>query len=723
MRQLFLEKGTVTIKEVCEPLLDDHSILVSVHYSFISSGTEIAEIINAKQSVLFSNVPQKIKQLFETIAMQGSDHNSVLLQGDLQAMAQQLGYSCSGQVIAVGKKVQTIHVGDFVACAGAGVANHADIVCVPEHLTVKISDERHLKDASIAAIGAIALQGIRRAELQLGETVCVIGLGLLGQLTIQLAKQAGCRVLAIDSIAQRLELAASLGADRVYNCAEQNVVHDVHHYTDQYGADATIITAASKNATIMKQAVEMTRKKGTVVLVGDVGLHVEREPFYAKEIDFKFSYSYGPGRSDLAYEKGYDYPYAYVRWTEHRNIKAVVSLIERGALAIDRIITTQINFNDILKTQQSLQEQHSLGAILWYKDGKHTVAYTNLKDFVREIPQEIRFTPARRNELNVGIIGAGKFTQTTLIPIMQDIRNLNITAVVDVNVANSMSVSQHYCGARVLMDDAELCSYSNVDAVLITSRHKLHAQQALRALEQGKAVFLEKPMATDFEQLEQFKTFLKRHPSIPFCVNYNRSFAPFITKIKRSLAQRSSPLVIHYRMNAGFIPKEHWIQTENGAGRLIGEACHIFDLFCFLTESKPRSVSVEALQSSHDNLFPTDNFSVQISFNDGSICSLLYTSLGDSGLGMERMELFFDSKAIVMDDYMALRGYGLPKAFNDYVQEPDRGHRALVGGFFKSILRDDYKPLISHERLLNVAELTLIIDKLACEGGGEKSLV
>lgn len=722
MRQLFLEKGTVAIKEVCEPLLDDHSILVSVHYSFISSGTEIAEIVHAKQNVLFSNVPQKIKQLFETAAMQAADNADPFMQERLRGMAQQLGYSCSGHVIAIGKKIQAVRVGDFVACAGAGVANHADIVCVPEHLVVKLSDESHLKNGSVAAIGAIALQGIRRAEVQIGETVCVIGLGLLGQLTVQLAKQAGCRVVGIDGMQERLNLAASLGADKVFQHGEQKIVHDVHYFTNQYGADATIVTAASKSDLVIQQAMEMTRKKGSVVLVGDVGLHIEREPFYAKEIDFKISCSYGPGRYDSAYEKGQDYPYAYVRWTENRNMQAVVALIEKGCLAIDRMITTYINFHDISKTQQTFDQQRSLGAILKYKDGKHAHHMTT-KEHSFERPQEIRFAPARKNEINVGLIGAGNFAQSTLMPIVRDMANLNLTTIVDTNAAKSFGISHQYGAARVLVNDTELALYDHVDAVLIASPHKYHADQALRALSQGKAVFLEKPMVTDFDQLEHFKVFLKNNPSIPFCVDYNRSFAPFITKIKRAIAQRSSPLVIHYRMNVGFIPKEDWTKAESGAGRLIGEACHIFDLFCFLTESKPRSVSVEALQSSYDNLFPTDNFSVQISFNDGSICSLLYTSLGDSGLGMERMELFFDSKAIVMDDYMALRGYGLPKAFNDYVQDPDRGHRALVSRFFNGLLRQQYSPLIPHERLLSVAELTLIIDKLACEGGGEKRLI
>lgn len=722
MRQLFLEKGIVAIKEVCDPLLDDHSILVSVHYSFISSCSDIAEIIQAQQSIFFSNVPQKIKQLFETRAIQGHGHSHSTINQELQGMAQQLGYSCSGQIIAVGKKVKTVRVGDFVACAGAGVANHADIACVPEHLVVKILNEQHLKDASLAAIAAVALQGIRRADVHIGETVCVIGLGLLGQLTVQLAKNAGCRVVGIDALQERLDLAVSLGADKVFNSAEKNVAQDVQYFTDLYGADATIITAASKSSGIMQQAMELTRKKGTVVLVGDVCLHLEREPFYTKEIDVKISCSYGPGRYDTAYEKGQDYPYPYVRWSENRNIKAVVSLIESGALSINRIITTQINFHDIEKAQQELQQEHSLGVILRYKDSKQSAAHSHSKEFIFEEGQEIRFAPARKARLNIGVIGASSFAQTTLIPIVHGISNLTIAAVVDANPANSVAVSRRYGAARILGDDITLCTSKEVDAVLIASRHKLHAEQALRALKQGKAVFLEKPMVTDFAQLEEFRTFLKRNPHVPFCVDYNRSFSPFITKIKRAITQRSSPLVIHYRMNAGFIPKEQWIQTDNGAGRLIGEACHVFDLFCFLTEAKPRSVSVETLQSSHDNLFPTDNFSVQISFDDGSICSLLYTSLGDSGLGFERMEIFYDSKSIVMDDYVSLRGYGLPKVFNDYVQNPDRGHRALVSNFFNGLLREQYAPLISHERLLSVAELTLIIDKLACEGGGEKKL-
>lgn len=720
MRQVFLEKGSITVKEVCQPLLDDTSILVSVHYSFVSSGTELASIAQSKESI-FTNVPQKIKKVLESVAVNGVEGTTALVKGRLKGMVQQLGYSCSGQVIAVGKKITHIRVGDYVACAGAGFANHADIVCVPENLAVRITDSSYLAQASITTIGAIALQGIRRAEVQLGETVCVIGLGLLGQLTVQLAKLAGCRVIGVDLVDERLSLAKELGADYVCNAAEQSLIRDIAFYTEHHGVDATVITAASKSDLIIQQAMEITRKKGKVVLVGDVGLHLERDPLYKKEIDFLISCSYGPGRYDASYEEdGHDYPYAYVRWTENRNMQSIVSLIESGKLTVDRMVSARTTLHDVEAAYKQLQQQQGLGVILSYQEGKQKLDARDAKK--TSLPQPLQFLPAHKESLRIGMIGVGGFTQVKLLPILHKMRDIKLSAIVDAQVVTATNVSRQYGVARVLVDDQELFEKDMVDAVLIASPHKYHCDQTLRALSQGKAVFVEKPMVTDREQLERMRTFLTAHTSIPVCVDYNRSFAPFIQKIKRVIQDRTSPLMIHYRMNAGFIPKEHWIQTEVGAGRLIGEACHIFDLFCFLTDAKPRSVSVESLQSSDANLFPTDNFMVQISFEDGSLCSLMYTSLGDDSLGKERMEVYYDSKVIVMDDYRSLQGYGLPKAFNEFVQTPDKGHHALVSSFFKSLQRGKYVPPISIERLLRVAELTLIIDELACAGGGEKQL-
>lgn len=719
MRQLFLEKNMISVKEVCEPLLDADFVLVSVHYSFISSGTESATVSNAAKSVFLTNIPQKITKVLESIAVNGIEGTKALIKGRLSGSVQALGYSCSGQVIAVGKNVKNFRAGDFVACAGAGYASHADYVCVPENLVVKISDVQHVKHASITTIGAIALQGIRRAQLQLGETVCVLGLGLLGQITVQLAKLAGCKVIGIDIVDERLVQAQQLGADVVWNATSPTLLKDCAFFTNHHGVDCTLITAASKSNALVQQAMELTRKKGKVVLVGDVGLGLERAPFYQKEIDFLISCSYGPGRYDAAYEQqGHDYPFAYVRWTENRNMQAFLELIEKKNINIESLVSQAFPVEQAADAYEHLKNKQGLGIILEYipkNDPLMPSSHHEQKIFDQK---DMSFKPATPDKLRVGFVGAGGFAKVKLMPIVAKMKHAKIHAIVDADVSNSINVSRLYGCATALVDDNELFDKDLVDVVVIATPHKYHCDQILAALAHGKAVFAEKPMVTDFEQLQRLNNFLQHNPSLPFCVDYNRSFAPFMLKIKRTIEQRTSPLVIQYRLNAGYIPKEHWVQTDVGAGRIIGEACHIFDLFCCLTEAKPVSVSVESLNPSADNLFSTDNFNVQISFSDGSLCTLLYTSLGHSGLGKERMELYYDGKAIVMDDYLTLQGYGLPLSFNERVSSADKGHDYLLNQFFAALQDPSNTMPIKRQRLVDVAELTLIIDQLARKGGG-----
>lgn len=716
MRQLFLEKGNAVVKEVCQPLLDEYSVLVSVHYSFISSGTEVATINNAQAS-LISNVPYKIKKVLESVKLNGIEATKALIKGKLSGELQAIGYSCSGSVIATGAKVRNVRPGDWVACAGSSLANHADMVCVPEHLVVRVENPEHLKAASLTTIGAIALQGIRRANPQLGETVCVLGLGLLGQITVQLAKLSGCTVIGIDLVAERLDLAKKMGADHIYNAADPQIKKEIEFATQQHGVDCTIITAASKSDAIIQQAMEFTRRKGKVVLVGDVGMNVSRDPLYKKEIDFLISCSYGPGRYDALYEqKGQDYPLAYVRWTEQRNLQAFVQLIEQKKISADLLITAETDLANVPQAYEKLKNRQALGIVLNYGPKEDVLKSEH------QLQKPVHFVPAARAQWRVGFVGAGGFAKIKLMPIIARLESAKINAVVDADIATSMNVSNIYGAARALTADDELFSEDLVDVVVIASPHKFHCDQAIKALRHGKAVFLEKPMVTDKDQLQRFVSLLATYPNAPICVDYNRSFAPYVQKIKKEVAKRHSPLVVHYRMNAGFIPKEHWVQTDIGAGRIIGEACHIVDLFCYLTDSKPVSVSVEAVHASTNNIFPTDNFSAQIRFADGSICTLLYTALGHAQLGKERMELFFDSKTIVMDDFTQLHGFGFPSTFNETTLSPDKGHETLLTMFFKHLNAPAFEPPISFDRLKTTAELTLIIDQLACEGGGEKQL-
>ncbi len=721
MRQLFLEKGAIVVQEVAQPHLDERAVLVSEHYSFISSGTEAATISNAQRSTLFSNVPHKIKMVLQSIAQNGFEGTHALVKGRLAGTVQALGYSCSGRVIAVGKKVTKFRAGDYVACAGAGWANHADVVCIPENLVVAVGDEGLVKYASITTIGAIALQGIRRAQLQLGETVCVMGLGLLGQISVELAKNAGCKVIGVDLLDDRLELAQQLGADHVFRADSPSFEKDMAFLTGHKGVDCCLITAATPSSDIVQQAMEVTRRKGKVVVVGDVGLNLQRNPLYKKEIDFLISCSYGPGRYDTAYEiEGKDYPYDYVRWTENRNMEAIIELLAQKKLSVDKLASQEFHIESVDKAYELIKNRQVLGVILRYTP-KQDISFIPAvrKPLAVKAPE---FLPAKKNQLRVGFIGAGGFSKVKLLPIVSKVKNVKIAAIVDADVSNAENVKRTYAAAVALTEPHELFEKDMVDAVVIATPHKYHCDQALEALASGKAVFLEKPMVTTFEQYEKMSQFLKNNPNVPFCVDYNRSFAPFMQKVKWELINRSSPVIIHYRMNAGYISGDHWTQTELGAGRVIGEACHIFDLFCFLTGANPTAVSVESLKPGRDDLFPTDNFSAQISFSDGSICTLLYTALGHGALGKERMEVFYDSKSIVMDDYKVLQGFGLSHSFNESTRYPDKGHEVLLHKFFDSLASETRTLPISLDRLNKVAQLTLIIDELVCKGGGTKEL-
>lgn len=723
MRQLFLQKGALVVGKASQPVLDDHLVLVMVYYSFVSSDTKLTAITDVKQSIIFSNVPQKIKKVFESLAINGIAVTKAIIESKLNGEVQGLGYACSGVVIAVGKKVTRVRIGDFVACAGAGYAHHADMVCVPENLVARIKDKKYLHQASVTTVGAIALQGIRRAQLQLGEYVCIIGLGLVGQIAVQLAKRSGCVVIALDMHDDRLELAQALGADLVLRVDRDDVQKEIALYTDQHGVDATLVIPSVYSTTSIQWVMDITRAKGRIGLIGDKGFNIEHSTLRAKEIDFFISSSYGPGFNDAAYEyDGNDYPYEHVRWTENRNMQAFVDLLERGHLDIDSLIPNQIPIEKIEEISLSLKSKKSLGAILSYvrNDDDQPKDQPAVKE--PRVTDFIRFIPATKDELRVGFVGASTFARTQLMPIISRIKNVKIRAVVDTNMATSINASRRYGAAQPLVNDKDLFQQDLVDVVVIASPHKFHCDQALRALEKGKAVFIAKPMVTDFEQLDRLMSFMKKHPEVPLCVDYNRSFSSLIQKIKKVTQKRKTPLTIQYRVNAGFIPKENRIQTNGAAGRIIGDACHVFDVFCYLTDSKPLAISVEALHAGNTSLFPTDNVSVQISFADGSICSLLYTALGHKDLGRERMEIFFDSKSIVMEDYDYLAGFGFPKSFDEVLSEPDKGYSVLLNQFFKYVKKEIATPPIDLDRLATVARITLIADRLACNGGGSGEL-
>lgn len=671
MRQVLIRKGQLLLANVPSPLVEPGSVLVEVAYSLISTGTELSSVQSSGQSLVKKALeqPEKIRKLWDHLRSQGIQKTIAKVQGQLD-LASPLGYSCSGIVIQVGEDITDIRPGDRVACAGAGIANHAEIVLVPRNLTVKVPDGCSLQDAASMTLGAIAMQGVRRADLRLGEVVAVIGLGLLGQITVQLLKAAGCKVIGVDLSERRVSLAKHLGADAAFCPTEINIINEIRHMTGDHGVDATIITAASTGNALVQQAMEITRKKGRVVIVGAVGLGLNRSPFYEKEIDFLISCSYGPGRYDDQYEKkGADYPFAYVRWTENRNMQEYLHLVTDGKVQLSRILEREYELSDVSKAYEELQSgtEKPLGVLLRYpfedKDAQIQKLGTRL----------VLHDRTENGRIRIAVIGAGSFARGMHLPNLQKLSDLyHIRAIVSSTGLNAKTTAEQFGADYASTNYQDVLDDPQVDAVLICTRHNLHAQQAMRAARAGKAILLEKPMALNQDELDQLTAVLQE-TGVPFMVGFNRRYSPAAQRIREIVTERTNPLMIYYRMNAGYLPADHWTQTEEGGGRMIGEACHIFDLFQYVVGVPVVEVNSTAITPQTGHIMAGDNITVTLRYEDGSVATLLYTALGSPDLSKEYMEIYVDNKVLTLDDYHDLRVYGAPmKGWT--ASSPEKGH-------------------------------------------------
>ena len=714
MRQVFLNKGAIALKEVCEPALNDHSMLVSVYHSLIIPETEQLVISSSEKANILKNIPEKIRMIFNSISTKNIEGLTELVKKNIYGDIKSLGHSCSGKVIAVGKKVTQFRPGDYVACAGNGFANHADIVCIPENFAVKLKDKSFLQQASFVTIGGLAFDTIKKAQLQIGQTVCVVGLDLLGQLTAQIAKLSGCKVIAIDDNEFHLKKAAELGITRTLNPKSENIEQEISYLTNHVGADCTIITKHIDQA--LQQAVNFSKQEGRIVLSQyKKPINLNYNQLYLKEINIVNIPSTMQDELFLAQQQFDVQQTLTATAQEHcKSLKTFIDLLEDGLISTKSLISHTLSINDVQEAYEIVQNKEVLGLLLNFLPKPEVVKFT--------MPVITTVIPAKKDSLHIGIVGAGAYTQNTLMPILSKIKGTHIETAVDKNIVKSLNIAQVYGARKTIINEQELFDDDNINVVFINTLDRMHCDQAIAAMEKGKAVFLEKPMATDLDQLSTLYSYLQKNKSAQFCVDYNRSFAPFIKKIDSYTKLRTSPLIVSYRINVGFIAKEQWLQRQMGSGRLIGEACHIFEMFLHLVDAQPIAVSVESLKPSNNYLFPTDNFTAQISFADGSICTLLYTSLGHVGMGKERMEVYFDSKTIIMDDYVSLEGYGLPFSFNENVKQPNTGHENLINNFLRAIKQDEYVAPISIERLNQATELTLIVDQLALKGGGEQTL-
>jgi len=710
MKQVVLKSGKVAVKEVPPPTCCDNEVLVANAYSAISVGTELDMITTGKHSLLLKALknPDLIKKALNYMKSKGIKE-ALSATRQFQESLIPLGYSSAGFVIAKGKNVTDINVGDKVACAGAGKACHAEIVSVPRNLVAKIPERVSFEEAAFTTLGAIAMQGIRRANVQFGETVVIFGVGLIGQLAVQIAKAAGYRVIAVDKRPERVDLAISMGADIGLLVGKHDLEREVSIYTDGYGADAVIIYAATQSSEPVSQAMRMIRKKGRVVVVGSVGMSLERQPFYEKEADFLISCSYGPGRYDPLYEeRGLDYPIGYVRWTENRNMQAFLSMLNDKKVNVKPLITAVFPIDEAEKAYDLLikGKERPIGILLKYDPSKYVSATGKIA-----LPKklvEIR-SRAVKDKINVAVIGAGNFAKAVILPLMSKIPDYNLRAIVSATGINAKQTALKYMAEYCTTDYKEVLDDEEVHLVVITTPHHLHYPMVVDAAKAGKAVYVEKPLCLNEEELEKIIEAVSE-TKVPIIVGFNRRYSPLSIKAKELMKQKHGPYMINYRVNAGFIPKNHWVQDpEVGGGRIIGECCHFFDMFSYLIESDVERLSVEIVPVNNSTVIANDNIVVTIRWKDGSVSVLTYTALGHADLPKERIEIFADGSSIVIDDFREMRLYGF-KEKNIKLKRQDKGHyRELVE--LARYLKGEKSNIISFQECVKAMEITFEVEK------------
>jgi len=691
VKQVIIFQGKARAEEVPAPLVEPGTVLVETVSSCISIGTEMAGVRVSSMPLWKRAVkkPENIKKVLDHIQRDGLSKTVDLIQSKA-ASGQPTGYSLAGRVLAVGPGVQKFSVGDRVACAGAQCAYHAEVVRVPENLCVPIPDSVGLEEASTVALGAIALQGVRRTQPTLGETVVVIGLGVLGQITVQLLRANGCKVIGLDLDSARAALALQFGAQHAFSNTESNVEGAVANLTDGYGADATIITAATPSDVLMSQAFKITRKKGRVVLVGDVGLNLNRADFYEKEIDFFISSSYGPGRYDQYYEeKGLDYPLPFVRWTENRNMLEYLNQISLGALRIRELVSQVYPIEEAEAAFESLKNDGPKPLMVLLK-------YNGEAGLQKQTPKTILTKAAtpKDGKVRMGLIGAGSFAKAMHLPNIKQNSNLfHLQAVATRTGHLSAAVAKQYEAQYAATDYREILQDSEIQAVLIATRHNLHAELALAALKSGKHVLLEKPLALNRDELKNVSSFFEGRAESPILLTgFNRRFSSHIQEIKNLLRSRKGPMMINYRMNAGYIPAAHWTQGSEGGGRNIGEACHIYDLFTCLTDQKVLDVMVQCLKPSTSYYLKSDNFVSSFTFADGSVATLLYTASGNTAFSKETMEIHCEGLTVHLDDYKTTDVYAAGKGLRQ-IKKADKGQERELIAFGEAIQKGKEWPI------------------------------
>ncbi len=715
MKQVLVSGGVVRLEDVPAPVVEPGTVLVRMDHSCISIGTEMSGVKSSgtplwKRAL---NQPQHVRKVVDMVLADGIAQTRRLVSERL-AIELPTGYSGAGVVIEVGVGVDEFVPGDRVACAGAQCAFHAEVVRIPRNLVARIPDKVGFEEASSVALGAIALQGVRRASPTLGETFVVVGLGILGQMTVQMLRANGCRVIGVDLDRERIALAQQHGMNWGIHPDDVSDVAHVARLTDGAGADGVIITAASPSDAIVSTAFNMCRKKARVVLVGDVGLDLQRADFYAKELDFFISTSYGPGRYDTQYEeKGLDYPLGYVRWTENRNMVEYLRLIADGAIAVKPLIAAVHPIEKVDAAYAALQSGAGKPLMV-------LLAYSRANALAT---RRIALTPVSATSghpaIRIALIGAGGFAKGMhLLNLAELGADYHLCAVASRTGHNAASTGKRFGADYCTTDYREILDDKDVDAVIIATRHDTHASIALEALKAGKHVLLEKPLALEEPELAAIEAFFATGSGAKpvLLTGFNRRFSPHAERIEGMVRKRSNPMIINYRMNAGYITLDHWVHSNEGGGRNRGEACHIYDLFTFLTNSISTDIQASTIVPRTGYYSSSDNFVANITFKDGSVATLTYTSLGTSEFPKEAMDIFVDGMVFSLDDYrhMAIAGVRQKPLV---MRSPNKGHREELVAFARAVKGESDWPIPLWQQL-QATRISFEVDRLLFRRSG-----
>lgn len=660
MKQLIenLKNGNVSVIEAPQPSFGEREIVVSNRASLISPGTEKLMIEMGRKSLV--GKARARPDLLMTAYQKAKREGFVSVFREAMARLDQplpLGYSSAGEVVQVGRAVRGVRVGDRVACAGSGFASHAEMIVVPPELCVKIPASKSgrsplpFEHACFVMLGGIALQGVRCAELEPGENVLVVGLGLIGLLTVQIVRAYGCTVIGADLDPDKCRLARTLGADRALVVGKEDIESHVQNMTSGRGADAVLLTAATKDNSPILLAEQVTRKRGRIVLVGVSDLRLTRKAFWEKELTFTVSKASGP--SVEWYGKNAVFPPELVRWSEHRNLEEFLRLMVRGNVRVDMLITHRVSLNDSPSAYEMILggREPYIGVVIDYPTSQAPSAA--VKSIRAAAP---KMSPASPPRMGVGLIGAGMFARNVLMRVLGTVNGVRM-----VSVAAKTGVSANHLASKYKFSDSTtdyhtLLADQRIGSVLITTRHNQHASMVIDALRAGKHVFVEKPLTITKEEVEQLRiAFEPIRGKQMLMVGFNRRYSPLARMLEEQIEGRSSVLQILYRVNAGYIPPDHWTQDPGvGGGRIIGECCHFIDFMQFLTKSHPVEVVTQAIGGPVGKYLMEDNVAISLRFADGSQGTITYSAMGPKAFSRERIEVYWQDAAAVLDDFRSL---------------------------------------------------------------------